>query len=214
MKPNAIIFDMDGTLVDNIIFHKNAWLKFLKKYNIEIEPESFNAQNHGTIDEMIVRFFGNDISTEKVQQLGQEKEQIYRDLYQEHIQEIKGLTNFLENLKASEIKIGLATMGDIPNIDFIIDNLKIRNYFDCIVGGHQITKGKPDPEIFNTVAQKLNIENKDCIVFEDSIGGVISAKRANMKVIGITTTENSEELFKNGCAETINHFEDFKINWS
>ena len=75
MKPKAIIFDMDGTLVDNIIFHKNAWLKFLKKYNIEIEPESFNAQNHGTIDEMIVRFFGNDISTEKVQQLGQEKEQ-------------------------------------------------------------------------------------------------------------------------------------------
>ena len=213
MKPKAIIFDMDGTLVDNIVFHKKAWLSFLNKYTIIIKPEDFNAQNHGTIHEMILRFFGNSISEIQIKELGQEKEKTYRELYREHIKEVEGLSHLLEKLKKNRIKIGLATMGDIPNIDFILDTLSIRSYFDCIVGGHEIIKGKPDPEIFNTIALKLNVKNKECVVFEDSIGGVIAAKNASMKVVGITTTETSEALIKNGCFETIAHFNEYDSSW-
>ncbi|NMH28133.1 HAD family hydrolase [Flavobacterium silvaticum] len=206
IKPKAVIFDMDGTLVDNIPFHKKAWLTFLAKHNIHLEPEHFNAQNHGTIDEMIKRFFGENLNPKRITELGFEKEQTYRYLYREHISEIEGLTKFLRNLKNQNIKIGLATMGDIPNIDFILDALQIRDYFDGIVGGHMISKGKPDPEIFNTVATLLHVENNDCLVFEDSIGGVRSARSANMCVIGIMTTESSDDLKANGCFRTIKSF--------
>lgn len=217
MKFSTVIFDMDGTLVDNIQYHKDAWIFFLTKNGIMIAPEKFHAENHGTISEMITRFFGKDISEERIVELGQEKELCYRELYRNHIEEIKGLTPLLQKLKAMKVKIGLATMGDLPNINFIVDTLGIRSYFDCIMGGHEIIKGKPDPEIFLSVAQKLEVNPQECLVFEDSLGGVLSAKRAGMKVIGLSTTEEPDYLLEHGCMDTIHDFEEFdlaKITWS
>jgi beta-phosphoglucomutase len=209
----GIVFDMDGTIVDNIPFHKKAWLLFLKNHNISIDEKYFNAQNHGTIDEMIIRFFGSNISINKIKELGQEKESTYRNLYQTHIKEISGLSDFLKRLNQDNIGIGLATMGDSPNIDFVLNNLGIKNYFQAITGGHEILKGKPDPEIFLTTLTKLGIDNVNCIAVEDSIGGVISALKAGLKVIGITTTHTKEELLDNGCFRTIDNYINLDITF-
>jgi beta-phosphoglucomutase len=208
----AIIFDMDGTLVDNIPFHKDAWLLFLKKHNISFDPQSFKAQNHGNIEEMIRRFFGQDITDEKVRELGQEKEQIYRELYKKYIKEISGLTDLLNEMKNQGIIAALATMGDKPNIDFVLDELKIRPYFYSITGGHEISKGKPDAEIFELAIKKMNLKNTDCIVIEDSQDGVISARQAGIKVIGITTSHTADELKRHGCFCTISNFKEFDMN--
>lgn len=204
----GVIFDMDGTLVDNIKFHKQSWLSFLKKYNIHIESDGFDAQNHGTADEMIVRFFGNNLSIEEIKNLGQEKEKTYRDLYQDHIQEVKGLSNLLKRIKADNIKIGLATMGDTLNIDFILNSLKIEEYFDAVTGGHEVQKGKPNPEIFIKTLEKLELKNTDCIAVEDSMGGIQSAINAGLKVVGLTTAHTREELLKGGCFTTIDDFDE------
>lgn len=211
-KTKAIIFDMDGTLVDNIPFHKNAWLLFLKKYNILLDPENFQAQNHGNIEEMIKRFFGQDIPDEKVKELGQEKEQTYRDLYKNHIKEIYGLTELLNKMKNQGIIAALATMGDKPNIDFVLDELKIRPYFYSITGGHEILKGKPDAEIFELTLKKMNLKNTDCVVIEDSLGGVISARQAGIRVVGITTSHTADELERSGCFYTISDFKELDLN--
>lgn len=208
----AIIFDMDGTLVDNISFHKDAWLLFLKKHNSILDPEQFQAQNHGNIDEMIRRFFGQDLSDDEVKELGQEKERIYRDMYRNHIKEIYGLTNFLNKMKRLNIIAALATMGDTPNIDFILGELNVRPYFSSITGGHEIVRGKPDSEIFDLSLAKLNLKNTDCVVVEDSIGGVISALNAGIRVIGITTSHTHEELKSNGCFYTISNFDELDLN--
>ncbi|HAQ20220.1 MAG TPA: HAD family phosphatase [Prolixibacteraceae bacterium] len=211
-KTKAIIFDMDGTLVDSIPFHKEAWLLFLKKHDINLDPDQFQAQNHGNLGEMIRRFFGHDISDEKAGELGQEKEIIYRDLYKKHIKEIDGLTDLLNTMKKRNIKASLATMGDTPNIDFILDELKIRHFFHSITGGHQIVRGKPDAEIFKLALKKLNFKSTECIVIEDSLGGVYSAIKAGLKVIGITTSHSADELKQNGCFYTISDFKELDLD--
>lgn len=208
----AIIFDMDGTLVDSIPFHKDAWLLFLKKHGIILAPEEFQAQNHGNIDEMIRRFFGKDLEEDKVKELGQEKERTYRAMYKSHIKEIQGLTDLLNKMNNQHIVAALATMGDMPNIDFVLDEINIRPYFSSITGGHEIVRGKPDSEIFNLALAKLNLKTTECIVIEDSLGGVISALNAGIRVVGITTSHSHEELQSNGCFYTISNFDELDLN--
>jgi len=208
----AIIFDMDGTLVDNIPYHEKSWLIFLKKYDIIIEPENFSAQNHGTLDEMIIRFFGNGLSEDRIFELGREKEQAYQDLYKIDLKEINGLTPFLQKLKQNNVKTGLATMGIPASIDFILNGLNIRNYFNEITGGIEVLKGKPNPEIFLKTVEKLKVDSKDCLAVEDSIGGIKAAKDAGLKVVGITTTHTKEELMDNGCIFVVNDYSTIEFN--
>lgn len=204
---------MDGTLVDSIPFHQASWVSFLKKHNIVLDPEQFQAQNHGNIEEMIKRFFGAAISDEKRIELGNEKEVMYRDLYRLQIREIDGLTDFLKALNKQKITVALATMGDQTNIGFILDAIKIRPYFQYITGGNEIVKGKPDPEIYELSLKKMNLKNTDCVVIEDSIDGVLSAQKAGIKVIGITTSQTADELTKAGCFYTISDYRDLDLEF-
>ncbi|WP_312392411.1 HAD family phosphatase [Chryseobacterium sp.] len=208
----AIIFDMDGTLVNNIPYHEESWIVFLKEYGIMIEPENFSAQNHGTLDEMIIRFFGNDLSKERIHELGLAKENAYQNLYQLHIKEVNGLTPFLQKLKQNNIKTGLATMGIPASIDFILGGLNIKNYFDEITGGIEVLKGKPNPDIFLKTVEKLQVDGKDTLAVEDSMGGIKSAKDAGLKVVGITTTHSEEELMDNGCTFVIHDYTNIDLN--
>ncbi|WP_113923825.1 HAD family hydrolase [Cognataquiflexum aquatile] len=206
--PKAIIFDMDGTLVDNIPYHRDAWLAFLKKQGIHLNESEFHAQNHGTIDEMIRRFFPQIQDNQLLYELGQEKESTYRERYRPHIREVHGLTPFLQSLQSNGIQALLATMGDPPNIDFTLDSLGIRSYFSFTTGGHEVTKGKPDPEIFLLSMQKAGLKPEECLVIEDSQGGILAAKRAGLHVIGISTSQSPDELLSYGCDQVIVDFEE------
>jgi HAD superfamily hydrolase (TIGR01509 family) len=206
--PKAIIFDMDGTLVDNIPFHRDAWLEFLQKHGIHLQAHQFHAQNHGTIDEMMGRFFPQIKDPHQLYELGQEKERTYREMYRPHIREVHGLRPFLQQMKAKGIIGLLATMGDLPNIDFTLDSLGIRSYFSFTTGGHEVNKGKPDPEIFLLSMEKAGLKPEDCLVIEDSQGGILAAKRAGIQVVGISTSENKEVLVSLGCGLVVNDFEE------
>lgn len=212
LNEKAIIFDMDGTLVDNIRYHEESWIIFLKQYGIDIKPENFSAQNHGTLDEMIVRFFGNDISETKIYELGLEKENAYQTLYKSKMKEVNGLSSFLQKLKQNNIRTGLATMGIPSSINFILDGLHIKKYFHEITGGIEVLKGKPNPEIFLKTIEKLQIDHKDCVAVEDSMGGIQSALDAGLKVIGITTTHSEEELMGQGCFQVIHDYMNIDLN--
>lgn len=204
----AIIFDMDGTLVDNIPFHRDAWLAFLKKQGIHLNESEFHAQNHGNIDEMMRRFFPHIQDKQMLYDLGQEKESTYRNLYRPHIREVHGLTSFLQTIQSKGIQALLATMGDPPNIDFTLDSLGIRSYFSFTTGGHEVIKGKPDPEIFLLSMQKAGLRPEECLVIEDSQGGILAAKRAGIMVVGISTSESKETLVSLGCEWVVADFEE------
>jgi beta-phosphoglucomutase len=213
VKIKAFIFDMDGTLVDSMPFHRDAWLQFCRNHQIPFTHDRFHAENHGTLDEMIRYFLGQDLTDERIKELGQEKEVIYRELYKDHIKEIDGLTGLLEKLERLGVKIALATNGDMTNIDFVLDSLNIRRFFDFIIGADEISKGKPDPEIFERTLTKLNLKSRECIAVEDSTDGIISARRAGLEVIGISTTQTDESLKEMGCFQVISNFKELNLDF-
>jgi len=197
---------MDGSMVDNVPYHKEAWLTFLAKYNIMISPADFSAQNHGNIHEMISRFFPSEMDAQKIIDLGQEKEKTYRDIYQPHLKGIAGLEEFLQWLDGIQVSAHLATMGDLPNIEFTLDGLGITDYFATVTGGHEVSKGKPDPEVFLRALSKSQLDTHECLAIEDSAGGVKSALAAGLTCIGIATSSTPQDLKDMGCLTAVSDF--------
>ena len=211
LTTKAVIFDMDGTIVDNMHIHIDTWLIFLKQHNVHLDKSAFMKLNHGTMRQIVSRVFELDIHDPNVIRMGEAKEQFYRNTYRNNIREIPGMIKTLNQLNANGIQCALATMGHKPNIDLIIDELQIRHFFETIIGGHQVKKGKPDPEIFNLILKNLNKKPEDCIVIEDSLSGVQAARNANIKTIGITTTHTKEELMDHGCITAISDYNDHNL---
>lgn len=207
--PKAILFDMDGTLVDNMHFHHIAWMRFIEEKKLNIDAETFERDYHkGTLIEVMARFFPHLKTEATLRKVGNEKEALFREIYRPHIKPINGLLQFLDRLKEKNIPIGLATMGDQNNINMTLTELGILDYFHSTTGGHEIEKGKPQPDIFLKAAHKIGIAPKDCLAFEDTQSGINSAQVAGMKVVGIATQFSADKLLSLGCCMAI---EDYRL---
>jgi len=195
MKVKAAIFDLDGTLIDNNSFHLQSWIQYLKNQNREISEEEYKANVNGRTNKDVIEYiYGRKMDDAEAMVYAHEKEAVYRQLYQAHIVPVAGLLTLLQKLKNDNIPMAIATSGIQVNIDFMFENISIRQYFDVIVNSSHISKGKPDPEIYIRTAQLLNVAPENCLVFEDAVVGINSAKAAGMKVIGVLTTHSEEEL--------------------
>ncbi|WMN07481.1 HAD family phosphatase [Marivirga arenosa] len=190
----AIIFDMDGVIINNISYHIEALQLFLKQFGKNVTNEEFqNHYNGRTIQEVILELKPNATHSE-VMELAEEKEKIYRDLYRKDLAPTKGLLEFLEDAKKQELKMAVATSAITANADFTLDGLDIRSYFDAVIDSTMVIKGKPDPQIYLKAAEELNISPENCVVLEDALAGIQSAKNAGMDVIGLYTSLKKEEL--------------------
>ena len=190
----AVIFDMDGVLVDNSSYHVRAWNLFLKSkgivFNDDMKKKVFGATNR----EHLEIFFKRKLTDEEVLLFEEIKEQIYRDIYKPEIKPVKGLISFLELLAENKIPIALATSAPKVNIDFVLEKTGTSKFFRKIFDASSVTIGKPNPEIYLKAIASLKIPALNCIVIEDSVNGILAAKAAGAKVIGITTTHQSVEL--------------------
>ncbi|MFW5755664.1 MAG: HAD family hydrolase [Tangfeifania sp.] len=185
----TVIFDMDGVIVDNGEFHFLAWEKFCDKHNISISKDEFKSKFFGrTNEEVLPELFGCKLSGNEIKSLGEEKEKIYREIYKPHLQPVKGLVNFLEELKKENIAVGVATSAPPENVKFVIDGLKIGDCIQAVVDDSMVTNGKPAPDIYLEAARRLTSEPENCVVFEDSLSGTKSAFDAGAKVVALTTT--------------------------
>jgi beta-phosphoglucomutase family hydrolase len=195
MKVNAAIFDLDGTLIDNNSYHLQSWLQYLKDMNREMSEEEYKARVNGRTNKDVIEYiYQRQMDDEEAMKYAQEKEAIYRKLYAPHIKPVEGLLELLEKLRSLSIPMAIATSGIQVNIDFLFEHIPIRSYFDVIVNSAHITKGKPDPEIYIKTAELLKVSPADCLVFEDAVVGINSAKAAGMKVVGVLTTHTAAEL--------------------
>ncbi|MEO9211348.1 MAG: HAD family phosphatase [Ginsengibacter sp.] len=194
-QAKAVIFDLDGTLINNNSFHLQTWKKYLEKIGKVISQENYNLHINGrTNHDAIEYIYGRKMSTEESSPFALEKEALYREIYQPFIKPINGLIQFLEILNELNIPMAIATSGIQPNIDFMFNHIAIKKYFPVVVNSSHIKKGKPDPEIYLKAAALLEIEPKNCLVFEDAVVGIQSAKSAGMKVIALATTHLKDEL--------------------
>jgi len=191
----AVIFDMNGVLIDDMGYHNQAWRTYRHKLAGRISKEGARQDLTGrTNREIFSILLGRQVTEAESLGMEVEKEELYRRLYHPHLSALPGLESLLKRLKAEGIPVALATSGPTANVNFILDGLKIRDYFGAIVDAGQITRGKPHPDIFLAAAKKLGISPEACLVFEDSLLGIKGARRAGMQVIGITTTLPAGQL--------------------
>lgn len=195
-ETRAFIFDMDGTLVDNMYFHTQAWGKMLEENGIEINAHDFLVKTAGKTNREILPTVFGDISDERIEELGKRKETIYQELFLPERKAVEGVIEFLEASQKLGIKLAVATAAPVGNMEFILDGLDLRKYFGAITTAADVSKGKPNPEIFLKSAEKLGVKAQNCIVFEDAFGGFEAAHRASMKSIGITTVNSAEDILK------------------
>ena len=190
----GIIFDMDGVVVDNHQYHFKAWMAFSERYNFELNSQIYRDKFNGKTNADLFKMIFGDISQEVATKYADEKEGMYKKLYAEHMKAHTGLLDFLDYLKKHRIKIALGTSAPTENVDFTLDALKLRHYFEVIVDGPQVSKGKPDPQVYQLCALKLGLDPKSCVVFEDSLAGLESGERAGCKIVGVATSHEAYEL--------------------
>jgi beta-phosphoglucomutase len=192
----ALIFDMDGVIVDNHQWHFKAWVEFGKRHDIQITREDF-SRHFGVTNQVIFKsMFGSSITEEASIRLANEKESIYRELYAPFIEPVKGLPAFMQQVYNSGIPIALATAAPSENVVFTLKATGLEKFFTAISDASMVTRSKPDPQVYLVTAEKLGITPSECLVFEDSIPGIQSAIAAGMEVIGVATTHKSAELLK------------------
>jgi beta-phosphoglucomutase len=192
--PKALIFDMDGTMVDNMMIHHRAWQQRLAQEGLHFSMAEVIEHCHGKNLEILERLFGDKYTEEQRLVISNEKEAIYREVFRDDIKLIDGLSELLATAFEHEIPLAIGTAAQYDNVNFVLDTLNIRNYFEIIVADVDVKKGKPDPEVFLKVAEKLGISPENCLVFEDSPVGAQAAQNAGMKSIILTTTHKKHEF--------------------
>ena len=190
----AIIFDMDGVIVDSNPYHKISLKQFAGKYGHDLSEQQLREKIYGrTNGEWLKNLFG-PLPPEQLHRLAEEKEQIFRELYQAEIKPINGLIPFLESIEQHHIPKAIATSAPPSNVDFTLNRTGLRHFFKTILDDTFISHSKPHPEIYLKAAAALQMPPERCIVIEDSLSGIKAGKDAGCKVVGITTTHTPEEL--------------------
>ncbi len=194
-KQIGIIFDMDGVIIDSNPIHKIALHQFCEKYGFHLSEEELLSRVYGrTNNEWITNLFQRKLTTQELIALGEEKEKIFRGLSKDQIKPLAGLRDFLEKLDADNIPRAIGTSAPRSNVDFVLKETKLARFFTIVLDQSDVTLGKPHPEIYLKVAAKLNLLPEQCIVFEDSLSGIASAKAAGAKVVGVATTHSPDEM--------------------
>jgi len=185
----AFLFDLNGTIIDDMEFHARAWYNILvNQLGAKLTWEQVKKEMYGKNEELLIRIFGKDHFTKaQMDEMSFEKERGYQKEFTPHLKLINGLGHFFEKAYEAEIPMAIGSAAIMFNIDYILDGLNLRSYFSTIVSANDVVISKPDPETFLKCADGLQMSYENCIVFEDSPKGVESALRAGMKAVVIKT---------------------------
>ncbi|WP_290477814.1 MULTISPECIES: HAD family phosphatase [unclassified Leeuwenhoekiella] len=203
LKIRALIFDMDGTMFNNMMIHHRAWQKKLSELGLELTLEEVKRDIHGVNEEIIKRLFGDRFNEAERRQIAWDKEAAYREIYADKIKLLPGLQAFLDQAKELKIPMGIGTAAPKENAEFAIEALELDTYFKTVVHSDMVQRGKPDPQVFEMVSTDLDIPLTESLVFEDSPTGAKAAANGVSKSVILTTTHTPEEF------ETIGNIQHF-----
>lgn len=190
----GIIFDLDGVLVDTGWAHKRAWYDLAEKEGFRMSDEffyrTFGMQNYQIIPMLV----GGDLPSGEVDRLSGWKEQRYRELIADKLALSSGASELLSGLRNGGFLLAVGSSAPRANLDLVLERLGLADHFDVCVTKEEVSAGKPAPDTFLTVAQKLSLPPHHCVVVEDAVQGVEAGKAAGMRVVAVTTTRKRADL--------------------
>jgi len=190
----AVIFDMDGVLVDTEPIQERVWETFFAGQGISVKKDDVpKMKGLRAID--VIKLFMPHVGEDLINGLVDKRRAIYRKMLHDNPpSKIKGVTEFVQSLKELKLKIAVATSAVKEIADMLIDSAQLKQYMDIVISGEAVVSGKPDPEIYIKTAQRLGVDPKECLVFEDAISGVKAAQAAGMKVAVLLTSHHKEDF--------------------
>lgn len=195
MSTTALVFDMDGTMVDSMPAHARSWDAFRQRHGVAMSVEEILRRTTGRTGVECIRILlGDDIPDDEAERLIGEKEALYREIFARDFREVAGFTRFAHAAQDRGLKLAVATAGDRQNLAFVLARLGLQRPPDAEVRGDQGLPGKPEPDIFLAAAQRLAVPAAECIVFEDAPFGIEAARRAGMRAVAICSTHPPGEL--------------------
>jgi HAD superfamily hydrolase (TIGR01509 family) len=195
-ESRAVLWDLDGTIVDSSRGHHLAWEKTFQKYGLPFTEEVFVFTFGRRNEETIWKYFGRDIAPQKLNAIANYKEKTFRRLIKGNIVALPGVVALIKSLLDAGFKQALVSSTPIENIQLITVTLGVKDCFEVIIAGGDVTKGKPNPQGFLLATEKLSVEPKNCVVMEDAVAGVTAAKRGGMHCIAVTNSHPKERLLK------------------
>lgn len=190
----GVIFDLDGVLVDTGEFHRQAWYALAEQEGFDMSDElfysTFGMQNY----QILPMLAGRPLSAEQIDYLSKWKEQRYRELIADKLVLSQPVKALIEDLKSRDFLLAIGSSAPKANLDFILNHLHIRSYFNAYVTCEDVSKSKPAPDTFLKAAEKLSLPPRRCVVVEDAVQGVEAARSAGMAVVAITATRKRTDL--------------------
>jgi HAD superfamily hydrolase (TIGR01509 family) len=208
----AVIFDMDGVLIDSGAHHRAAWRALLAELGEEpAHPEYWRLTIGRPSEEALPLLLGRRVPEHESWRLARRKRDLYVSFARAGMVSVAGVREFVAALSRLGIPRAVGTSASRFDVDRMLVGVGLRRHFDVIVTADDVTLGKPDPEVYELAAARLGIPAEACIVFEDSLVGIVAARRAGMRAIGVTTAHSEEELRQAGAESVIADFEG--IEW-
>ena len=187
MQQLAVIFDADGVLVDSYEAHFESWRRLYGELGLEYSETAFAADFGRTSRDILTRSLG-DVTDERGRELDGRKEAYYREIIREHFPAMDGAAELLEALAAAGVHMAIGSSGPPENTAIVLQKLPGAQHIEAAVTGADVTRGKPDPQVFQIAAERLGVEPANCAVVEDALHGIEAAKRAGMAAIALVGT--------------------------
>ncbi len=192
--PKAFLFDLNGTMIDDMDYHINAWFKILNGLGASLTLQQMKLECYGKNGELLERIFPGRFSAAEKLAISISKEETYQQAFRPHLALLPGLEDFIKRYYSKGIKMAIGSAAIMFNIDFVLDGLNIRHYFDVLVSADDVAFSKPHPATWLQAAEALQLQPGHCLVFEDNPKGVEAAARAGMPAMVLTTMHESDDF--------------------
>ncbi len=194
----GVVFDLNGTLVDDIGYHFMAWREVASSFGLSPDDATLQSLNGLKNEDIVPRLLARPVTPEEYDRITTFKEERYRALYRPRMAPLRGAEAIMDRLRVAGVRMAIASSAPPGNRDLVIDGLGWRARFDAIVEAERLP-GKPAPDVFLEAARRLGLAPAECLVFEDAVNGVRAAVAAGMRVVAVTTTVPAETLLAAGA---------------
>ena len=214
VPPHAVIFDMDGVLIDSNPYHLAKWTEFLRERGVPFDPARLPDQILGQRNDAALRlFFGDDLPAEASAAMSEEIEEAFRAAFAPNARPLPGLPELIRECHEAGIPMAVASSAMKKNVDFVVETLGLSPYFSALLNGDEVARPKPDPEIYLRAAERLKVDPARAVAFEDSPVGIEAVVRAGMKCVAIASTFPFESLRDHtGAAGVVRSFAELSLD--